>query len=117
MSKSYSDILLETMLERASILRNWRKIAGRVADAVREVCPEARVYVTGSVVRGMWIAASDVDIIVVLPHSPTMREAAQIIEHVWSRLGLPPGHPLEIHVVGPKDLERYLRKDVVVQLA
>ncbi|BES81594.1 nucleotidyltransferase domain-containing protein [Pyrodictium abyssi] len=70
MSKSYSDVLLETMLERASILRNWRKIASRVADAVREVCPEARVYVAGSVARGEWIAASDIDIVVVLPRSP-----------------------------------------------
>jgi predicted nucleotidyltransferase len=105
------------MLERASILRNWRKIASRVVDAVKEVCPEACVYIAGSVARGEWIAASDVDIIVVLPHSPSMREAAQIIEHVWRRLELPAAHPLEIHVVGPKDLERYVRKGVAVQLA
>ena len=109
MSKNYSDILLETMLERAHMLRSWRQLAKRVAKAVRELYSNARVYLAGSVARGEWVAASDIDIVVVLDHEPTMREAAQLIAYVWEKLDLPPSHPIEIHVVGPKTLEKYKR--------
>ena len=117
MSKGYSDVLLEVMMERASLLRGWKQLVRKAVEAVKEVCPEARIYVTGSIARGEWIAASDIDLVVVLSHEPDMREAARIIEHIWRKLGLPPTHPLEIHVTGPGGLERYKRKGVLLQLA
>ncbi len=113
MSKNYLELLLETMRARLSILRSWREAARRVATLVREVYPGARVYVTGSVARGEWIAASDIDIIVVLDHEPSPREASELISYVWERLNLPPQHPLEIHVVGPRGLERYRRSPLI----
>lgn len=109
MSRSYSDVLLETMLERRRLLRSWRRLAESIARVIREAYPRARVYLAGSLARGEWTAASDIDILVVLDHEPTPREAARIIEYVWEKLSLPPNHPLEIHVVGPTSLERYKR--------
>ncbi|WP_228546737.1 nucleotidyltransferase domain-containing protein [Hyperthermus butylicus] len=110
-------MLLEVMLERASLLKSWRQLVKKAVDAIKEVCPEAHVYITGSIVKGEWIAASDIDLIIVLTREPDMREAARIIEHVWKKLGLLHTHPLEIHVTGPEGLERYKRKGVLVQLA
>ena len=114
MSRSYSDVLLETMLERSRLLRNWRQLARAVAKAVKELYPNARVYLAGSVARGEWIAASDIDIVVVLDHEPCMREAAQVIEHAWKKLDLPLNHPIEIHVIGPNSLEKY-KKNTLLQ--
>ncbi len=110
MSRSYSEVLLETMLERRRMLRNWKQLAEAVARVVREAYPDARVYLTGSVARGEWTAASDVDILVALDHEPSPREAARVIEHIWEKLGLPPNHPLEVHVIGPQSLEKYRRR-------
>lgn len=109
MSRNYYEVLAEAMLERRRILEDWRRVVEELARIVRRVYPEARVYVTGSVARGEWIAASDLDVVIVLPREPSPREAAEVISLVWERLGLPPSHPLEIHVVGPKSFERYKR--------
>ncbi len=113
MSREYSDILLEVMRERANLLRNWKRLVKEAVEAVKEIYPEARIYITGSIAKDEWIAASDIDLIVVLTHEPSMREAAQIIEHIWEKLKLPLIHPLEIHVVGPQGLEKYKRKSLI----
>ena len=89
------------------MLVEWVRLAREAARVVREVYPGARVYVAGSVARGEAIAASDIDLVVVLDHEPSPREAAEVIALVWERLGLPPHHPLEVHVVGPRGFERY----------
>lgn len=46
-------------------LRNYREVAKKVGSMVERFDPEARVYVFGSVVRGNYTAASDIDILVV----------------------------------------------------
>jgi predicted nucleotidyltransferase len=46
-------------------LRNYREVAKKVGSIVERFDPEARVYVFGSVVRGNYTAASDIDILVV----------------------------------------------------
>ena len=117
MSRSYSEILLETMLERRRLLENWRRLVAKAARVVKQLYPEAQIYLTGSVVRGDYIAASDVDLVIVLDHEPTMREAAEVIARVWEALDLPPSHPLELHVVGPKGLEKYRRRGPLHRVA
>ncbi len=102
------------LLERRRILHDWARLAREAARAVRETHPKARVYVAGSVARGEAIAASDLDLIVVLDHQPSPREAAEVIALIWEKLGLPLHHPLEIHVIGPEDLERYRRKGPLI---
>lgn len=46
-------------------MRNYREVAKKVGSIVERFDPEARVYVFGSVVRGNYTAASDIDILVV----------------------------------------------------
>ena len=110
MSRSYSEVFLEAMLERRRLLREWRRLVEGVARVAREAYPGARVYLAGSVARGEWIASSDIDVVIVLDHEPSAGEAARLISLVWERLSLPPLHPLEIHVVGPRSFEAYRRR-------
>ena len=102
MSKTYSDALLEVLSERRMLLRDWKSLAEQAALIVKKRYPQARVYVAGSIVRGEMTAASDIDLVVVLDHEPDMKESAHIISLIWEELNLPPTHPLEIHVVGPR---------------
>ena len=57
MSRESKDIL--------EILNNYMDIARSVKRIVQSYDPEARVYVFGSVVRGRYTAASDIDTLVV----------------------------------------------------
>ena len=107
MSRDFYELVLEIARENEELLGNWRSIARQAARIVKELYPGARVFVTGSVVRGEAIMSSDIDIVVALPHEPGPREAARIIAHVWERLGLPDTHPVEIHVVSEKQLNMY----------
>ncbi len=116
MSKSYSEILAELLRERRRLLEDWERIAAEAAKAVKELYPEAEVYVTGSVVEGRAIASSDIDLVVALPHRPTAREAARVIAYIWEKLSLPLAHPLEVHVVSRSDLERYRRRGRLVKV-
>ncbi len=107
---------MEALLERARLLRGWRTLAEKAARAAKEARPDAQVYLAGSTARGEEIAASDIDLVIVLPREPTPREAAEIIQHIHDALKLPPLHPLEIHVTGPQGLKRYTRKGPLKRL-
>jgi hypothetical protein len=81
---------------------DWRSLVEWAVLVIRKHYPKASVYIAGSIVRGEATAASDIDLVVVLDHEPSMKESAHIISLVWEELNLPPSHPLEIHVVGPQ---------------
>jgi len=93
------------------MLREWRAWARRIAGAARELLPDAEVYVTGSVVRGDYVAGSDVDILIVSPSVPDeARERARVKVMIEERLDLPYYHPFEMHLVKPEEAEAYLRR-------
>lgn len=62
------------MAKRISLFREWEKIAGRVALIVKQLIPEAEVYVFGSVVTGKVTGSSDIDVLVVVPGNLSERE-------------------------------------------
>jgi len=109
--------LAKTLEERRRVLAEWRRVAREAAAVVKELYPEARVYLAGSLAEGEAIAGSDIDLVVVLPREPSAREAARIIALIWDRLGLPLAHPLEVHVVSEEELQRYKRMGKLVELA
>lgn len=70
--------------ERLRLLEEARAFARRV----REQVGEARVYVYGSVVRGDFNLASDVDLLVVSPRLPSdpLERQRYLIRLAWGRL-------------------------------
>jgi len=107
----------EVMVERARMLRDWTRYAEAIARAVRELLPEARIYVFGSVVSGKAVGSSDVDILVVARELPRSHlERARIKALVEERCGLPYYHPFEIHLVTPDEAEPFLRRGKVIEL-
>lgn len=95
MSRKYSDIL--------EALRNYKRIAIRVKHIVRKYDPNAKIFVFGSVVRGKFTSASDIDILIVTERIDLKYD---IIVDVYRSIEA----PLELHVVTQKQLEDwYLR--------
>lgn len=96
---------------RARMLRSWREWIGRVVGAVKELLPDAEVYVIGSVAEGSAVGSSDLDLLVVSRAAPSRpREVAELKALIEEKAGLPLYHPLELHLVRPEEAERYLRR-------
>ena len=98
-------------LERLRLIREWRRYARYVIDAVERVAPDARVYLIGSVAEGTYTALSDVDILVVLPgrrdNHTLLHVYLKILEEAFN-LGLPWDYPLNLIVVDEERAERFL---------
>lgn len=66
---------------RAEIIDKWREYVAKLAAAVKDVLPDSRVYVFGSVVKGEATAASDIDVLIVsnaVPKSGPERAALKV---------------------------------------
>ncbi len=91
-------------------LRRWREYAEKVARAARELVPEARVYVIGSVAEGTYTVLSDIDILIVVPRGKARRKLARdILLHAIDNHGLPWDAPVELHVVEEGKEQPYLK--------
>ncbi len=90
-------------------LRRWREYVEVVARAVRDLVPEAEIYVIGSVVEGKVTVYSDIDILVIIPNKTLNGEsrknlAVEILEKAIEHYGLPWDAPIEIHVADKNTL-------------
>ncbi len=102
---------METALYRAKMLREWRKYVQQIARVIKEILPDAQIYVTGSTVREDQVGGSDVDILVVSENTPRKTlEKARIKAQVEEKLNLPPYHPFEIHLLTPQEAQPYLKR-------
>ncbi|RLG48847.1 MAG: nucleotidyltransferase domain-containing protein [Thermoproteota archaeon] len=97
--------LVEFARRTLESLRNWRSVAAAVKEAVLRRCPDARIYVFGSVVEGRITAASDLDVLVVcdLKREEAIRLKVGVLRGVGRDV------PGEIDVVDRKGLSLYER--------
>ncbi|MEM1611069.1 MAG: nucleotidyltransferase domain-containing protein [Sulfolobales archaeon] len=96
MSSGYEDRVLR-------YLKNYMEVARRAKEIIMEIDPEAEVYVFGSVVRGRYTAASDIDILVI---TRRIELKYLIMVEVYRRLEA----PIELHVTTPEIFERWYRR-------
>lgn len=102
---------MNCIVHRAKMLREWRSWIENVVKAIKDLLPDAEIYVIGSVAEGRAIATSDLDLLVVSARAPKRpREIAELRVLIEEKAGLPPYNPLEIHFASPEDKERYFRK-------
>ncbi|MGC9105448.1 MAG: nucleotidyltransferase domain-containing protein [Thermoprotei archaeon] len=99
---------------RFSHLRRWREYAEKVAKAVKDLEPDAEVYVIGGVAEDRITVLSDIDILVVVKRELSPRERRNLMRDVLVRAmdvyGLPFDAPVELHVVGEGSARKYLAK-------
>ncbi len=95
MSRRYRDIM--------EYLRNYLDIVKTVKDIVRRYDPKSRVYVFGSVVKGRYTAASDIDILVV---TDRLDKKYEMMVDVYHKLDA----PIELHIISHEQMERWYMK-------
>jgi len=98
--------LLKKSLSIYKILKNWKGIVEKLTNSAKEVLGDAEVVAFGSVVEGKAVATSDLDILVIakdIPRSAWSR--AQIKSKIEEVAGLPPLHPIQIHLTTWQEVE------------
>lgn len=101
------------------ILREWRRYSRIIHEAIKETVPEAEAYLAGGAAENRLTIHSDIDVLVVLPRTPTFQEAVELRARILERaeeLGLPPYAPVELHIIGKEDLKRYTSKGRVIPI-
>ena len=96
-------------ISKVGVLSRWREYVTLIAEAVKAVAPQAKVYLVGGAAEGRLTVLSDVDVLVVLPKRLGFEEAVE--------LGLPPYAPVELHIIGEDDLRRYSARGKVVPVS
>ena len=99
------------------VLMEWRKHVRLACKAVKNVIPNAEIYVIGGAAEDRLTVRSDIDILVVLPCTPTFNEAIELRSRILEeagKLGLPLYAPIELHIVGREELKKYVKKGKVI---
>ncbi len=95
-------------------LKNYRAVAERVKEIVKLLDPGARIYVFGSVVRGLYTASSDIDILIV---TENINLKYDIMVAVYRELI---DAPIQLHVVTPelykKWYKRFIKPDEILEI-
>ena len=95
----------------------WRKYIRITYKAVKMIIPNVEIYATGGVVEDRLTVKSDIDLLIVLPHTPTFNEAIELRSRILEeaeKLGLPLYAPIELHIIGKKELKKYMKKGKVL---
>ena len=98
--------MLDESLSIHKLLENWKDIVKALTNSAKEILGDAEVVPFGSIVEGKATATSDLDILVIvndLPRSALNR--AQIISKIEEATGLPPIHPIQIHLATWQEAE------------
>ncbi len=95
------------------VISNWRQYAKIIAQTIQNIIPEAKTYLIGGAAENRLTIKSDIDILVVLLNKPDYKEAvklrAMILEKAEEQ-GLPPYAPIELRIIGEKELKQYTKK-------
>jgi len=115
-SKGY-DMIVQSAKKRIQYIENYIEVARKVKKIIHHTCKEAKVYVFGSVVKGKYTASSDIDLLVVLPFSPSLEIRSQLMAEVFMKL---PDAPIELHITDVKGYKnwysRFLNEKELVEI-
>lgn len=98
--------MLKKSLSIYEILKDCKSIVEKLTNSAKQILGDAEVIPFGSIVEGKATATSDLDILVIvkdLPRSALTR--AQIISKIEEATGLPPIHPIQIHLTTWREAE------------
>lgn len=98
--------MLDMSLLIHKIIKEWRGIVEAITRSAKDVLGDVEVIPFGSVVEGKAVVASDLDILIVAKDLPTSAwSKAQIKSKIEEAAGLPPLHPIQIHLTSWKETE------------
>lgn len=87
-------------------LKNYKAIAKEVKKLVLKHWPNSKVYVFGSVIKGRYTAASDIDILVVLEKNVSKNEEYKVKAEVYKSTEA----PIELHITSIEKFEHWYKR-------
>jgi len=99
---------------RLILLREWRSIVHNVAKIVKQLYPEAEIYLIGGVAENRITVYSDVDIAIVFKAELNKDKRINILTHIWESIDdvIPMYYPLEIHILSINEFTRIKGKKI-----
>ena len=101
-------LLVDEARRRAEVFGNLERYLRTIAEVVKRLDEEARVYLFGSVAEGRNLMSSDVDVLVVTNLPPGI-----VLSELWRR-GIK--DPFEVHVVTERTLKLYGKRGKLVEV-
>jgi hypothetical protein len=94
---------------------NWRDVVEDITQSAKEVLGDVHVVAFGSVVEGKVTESSDVDVLIVVDSLPLDAwKRAKIKSEIEEKAGLPPIHPVQMHLITWKEArENPIYKEVL----
>ena len=91
------------------ILKNWKEIAEALTNSAKKILGDVEVAPFGSIIEGKGTAMSDLDILIITKDLPKNAfDRAQIQCKIEEAVGLPPFHPIQIHLTTSVEAETNL---------
>lgn len=115
--KSLTVVKMTNKITPLGVLRRWKTYVRLVYRTVKEITPEAEVYVTGGAAENRLTIRSDIDILIALSNKPSLSEAVELHSRIIEKaeeFGLPPYAPVELHIISKGEIRKYTRKSKVV---
>lgn len=85
------------------LLENYKKVLKKVKEIVHSIDPVAEIYVFGSVVRGEFTGASDIDVLII---TKNIEKKYEIMVNVYKNVEA----PIELHIVTPDMYRRWYKR-------
>jgi|SRR5581483_3692884 predicted nucleotidyltransferase len=103
---------METLKRYEHYRTNWKTYLSQIKAQILSLCPNAEVYVFGSVIKGNTHPTSDIDVLLVSDEFKNIRRRIEI--HSDLRL-LFPDAPFEFHLIHPEKFPffRKMAKEMV----
>jgi predicted nucleotidyltransferase len=97
-------MVIETLERYEHYRTNWEKYLTEIKSMLLNLCPDAEIYVFGSIVKGNTHPTSDIDVLAVSTEFKNIRK--RIDTHSKLKL-LFPDAPFEFHLIYPEKFPFY----------
>jgi len=106
--------LERTYRSRLLLLREWRSVAYRIARMIKNLYPEAEVYLIGGVAEKRITVNSDIDVAIVFKKELVKNERIDILTRVWELMDntIPLYYPIEIHILSTSEFMKVRSKKI-----
>ena len=85
------------LCKREEGIRNWSDWVYSAVECIEDIFEDAEVYLVGSVARGEFSRAGDVDLLVLTDNPPPRLKRLKVLREIKQRAGLGPEHSIDVH--------------------
>jgi len=101
-------LILKYAVKRREVFENLSEYLAKIKKVVKNIDPQAEIYLFGSVAEGNYILSSDIDILII-----TDKPREKIVTELWKN-GI--SDPFEIHIYTVEYLDLFKKRAKLVKI-